>query len=203
MPEPDAHENAKKESRLKIIESVTRVADDVRERMKKGLSGGATTEMAHPREAVMVLEMIAEGQSRKAIEKKTGIGFCAQIAMKARHEQTLAERRKVLAVEGFELAEGMRVLIKEKMEGMADDPVQLRATPLRDMAIGYGIFQDKAFCALGEHTGRVIVEHRMGPSIEDAQAAIAEMREELRNKSTEVVVKELVDSESVTVDVKG
>ena len=197
MPPDEVPENKEKPvNKTVLVDSVAAVGAQMREQAVSGHGGGNAVEVIRPRETVIALEMIAGGATRKEIQDRTGIGILCQIALRARHAGPLAERRKQLALDGFELAEGMRLLLKEKIEHLAANPAELHKTSLKDMAIGYGIFQDKGFAALGETQSRVLVEHRHGVSIEDAQAAIAAAKTKLAAVATEVVVKEVGDGDA-------
>ena len=95
--------------------------------------------------------------------------------LRARHEVALDVRRKQLATDGFEMAEGARFLVRKKMEMMADDDDQLKKANLKDLGIAAVMFQERALQAL--EGNKVIVEHRGNkPSLEDAMKAIEEAR---------------------------
>lgn len=98
----------------------------------------------------------------------------------------LDERRTMLADDALELVEGLRLLQKEKMRMLAEDPDQLAKTSIKDLSIPWGIANDKWFAAMGEN--KVIVEHRKGVSLEDAMAAIAAARAKLKEQAIEVNV---------------
>jgi len=132
-------------------------------------------ERTHPRESVVALEMLAEGKGFEEVREQTGLTFGQISALKARHKQPLEERRLSLSEDGFEMAESLRLLAKKKIEHLSNDDEALAKTSLKDLVIPWAVAQDKGFAALGEAT-KVVVEHRKGPSIEDAMAAIAEAR---------------------------
>lgn len=71
---------------------------------------------------------------------------------------------------------------------LAEDPEQLARTNIRDLAIPWGIANDKFLSAMGEN--KVVVEHKAGaPSLEDAMKAIEEARAKLKAGSLDAVVK--------------
>ena len=152
-----------------------------------GVTHALATERRKPKESAVALEMLAEGQTFEAVRARTGLNFTAISALRARHETALEDRRKQLAADGFEMAEGLRLLAKQKMQDLADNPEELKKVNLRDLVLPYAIAQDKAFAALGEAT-RVVVEHKKGVSLEDAVAAIAEARAKVKAASIEVDV---------------
>lgn len=145
-------------------------------------------EVVDPRRAVRALEMMAAGDSYREIRAETGLSFQALVNLRARHEVALEVRRRQLAQDGFELQEGIRQVMREKIRMIAEDPKQMEKTTLKDLSISYAIAQDKALQALGEN--KVVVEHRGGkPSLEDARRAIEEARAKLRSGAIEVLTK--------------
>lgn len=165
-----------------LSESVAEVARDGAERGASRL-----LELREPGKAARALEMMAEGAELGVIKRETGIGFEGLVALRVRHERPLAERRKELAMDAFETQERFRLVTNRKLKRLAEDDKLLDKTSVKDLALGYGIFGDKAFQALGE-ASRVIVEHRKGPSIEDVKAEIEAARAKLKAGAVEVVV---------------
>lgn len=156
--------------------------------------GGGYLEGRDPAMAAKVLEMLADGNSFSAIRKETGLDWETISRLKARHSMVLEERRKHLAQDALDVAEGLRLLQKEKMRMLAEDPDQLARTNIRDLAIPWGIANDKFLSAMGEN--KVVVEHKAGaPSLEDAMKAIEEARAKLKAGSLEVVAKPVEKTE--------
>jgi thiazole synthase ThiGH ThiG subunit len=119
--------------------------------------------------------MLAGGHTYNDVADATGLSFSALSGLRARHEVALDVRRKQLATDGFEMAEGARFLVRKKMEMMADDDDQLKKANLKDLGIAAVMFQERALQAL--EGNKVIVEHRGNkPSLEDAMKAIEEAR---------------------------
>ena len=141
-----------------------------------------------PAMAARVLDMLADGNSFKEIRKETGLDWETVSRLKARHSMVLEERRKQLAQDALDVAEGLRLLQKEKMRMLAEDPEQLARTNIRDLAIPWGIANDKFLSAMGEN--KVVVEHKaQAPSLEDAMKAIEEARAKLKAGSVEILAK--------------
>lgn len=157
------------------------IAVGVMEEAKRG-----RVESKRPREAVMALEMLAEGKRYDEVEEVTGLGFSAIKALKARHAVNLDERKRQLATEGFEMAEGMRLLIAKKQAMLADDEDALKKTSLKDLAISYAIATDKGVQAM--EGNRVVVEHRGSkPTLAQAMKAIEEARAAIKKVEPEPV----------------
>ena len=155
---------------------------------KFGEAEGNYLERRDPAKAVKALEMLAEGCSFGKIREELGMKWETISRLKARHQMVLEDRRRELAQDALEIAEGLRLLQKEKMRQLAEDPEQLARTNIRDLAIPWGISIDKYLAVMGEN--KVVVEHKgAAPSLEDAMKAIEEARAKLKASSVEVVAK--------------
>ena len=136
--------------------------------------------------------MLADGESFRTIQKELGLQWDTVARLKARHKTLLDERRAVLAEDALEIAEGLRLLQKEKMRMLAEDPEQLARTNIRDLSIPWGIANDKFLAAVGEN--KVVVEHKSAaPSLEDAMKAIQEARAKLKLGAVEVLTKDVTN----------
>jgi len=146
------------------------------------LSDSRGIEMRDPKTAVLALEMLSQGHGYKAVELATGLKFDMLMGLRSRHEAAIEVRRKQLAKDGFEMAEGLRMLAKEKMSQLADDPEKLEKANLRDLVVSWGIAQDKGLIAA--EGNKTIIEHvSRRPSLADAQAAIEEARKALQKEA--------------------
>ena len=169
--------------RKKISDLSKSVADN-------GNGKGNYLERRDPALAVQALDMLANGDSFHTVSKATGLTWETVSRLKARHKMVLDERRAMLAEDALEIAEGLRLLQKEKMRMLAEDPEQLARTNIRDLTLPWGIAQDKFLSALGEN--KVTVEHKAAaPSLEDAMKAIEEARAKLKASSVEVITKDV------------
>ena len=148
-------------------------------------SDSRTLEHREPTKAMLCLEQLAEGNTWEEIAEATGFSFNQISKVKARHETAIEVRRKQLAADGFEMAEGLRLLAKQKLEMLANNPDALAKVNIRDLVLSYGIAVDKGMQALGEN--KVVVEHKAGkPSLEDAMKAIAEARAALQKEAVDI-----------------
>ena len=153
---------------------------------------GNFLERTDPGKATRALEMLADGESFRTIQKELGLQWDTVARLKARHKVLLDERRAVLAEDALEVAEGLRLLQKEKMRMLAEDPEQLARTNIRDLAIPWGISIDKYLAVMGEN--KVTVEHKSAaPSLEDAMKAIQEAREKLKLGAVEILTKDITN----------
>jgi len=146
------------------------------------LSESKGLERKNPELAVMALELLATGHGYREIELKTGIKFDQLMGLRTRHEAAIEVRRKQLAQDGFEIAEGLRLLTKEKMGKLANDPKQMDKTSLKDLVVSWAVAQDKGL--LAAEGNRTIIEHvSRRPSLADAAAAIEEARKALQKEA--------------------
>jgi len=171
--------------RKKISDLSKSVADN-------GNGKGNYLERRDPALAVQALDMLANGDSFHTVSKATGLTWETVSRLKARHKMVLDERRAMLAEDALEIAEGLRLLQKEKMRMLAEDPEQLARTNIRDLTLPWGISLDKYMTVLGEN--KVTVEHKSAaPSLEDAMKAIEEARAKLKASSMEVIAKDVTN----------
>lgn len=149
------------------------------------LSKSKGLEFRDPLKAVQALELLCSGNSYREVELVTGVKFDQLMALRGRHVAAIEVRRQQLAMDGFELAEGVRMLAKEKMVNLANNPSELAKTPLRDLATSYGIFHDKGMMAA--EGNRTIIEHvSKRPTLADAQKAIEEARAALQKDAIQI-----------------
>lgn len=148
-------------------------------------SGSRTLEAREPTKAMLCLELLADGSTWQQVADETGWSFTQIGAVKARHETAIELRKKQLAADGFEMAEGIRLLMKQKMAMLADNPDALAKVNVKDLALSYGIAVDKGMQALGEN--KMVIEHKAGkPSLEDAMKAIEDARAALQKEAINV-----------------
>ena len=150
--------------------------DQVRQRaLERGQLN--TLEFINPKGCALVLEGMANGVPLRILEQQTGISRHTMRDLQWRHKETLESRRKDMARKYGQAAEAaMNVGIK-KIEMLDADDEMLASTSLKDIALSSAIFVDKAMQLSGMAT--VTIEHRKGPSIEDAQAAIMAARQKI------------------------
>lgn len=152
-----------------IVESIT-------------LSESKGIERKDPKLAVMALEMLCVGHGYREVELATGIKFDQLIGLRTRHEPAMEVRRKQLAEDGFELAEGLRLLVKEKMVNLANNPKEMQKVNIRDLVMSYGVVVEKGMIAADGN--RTIIEHvSKRPTLEDAKKAIEEARRALQKEA--------------------
>ena len=172
-----AHKREKKAERL-LAESVAEAAS----------AGGAQLmEARKPKDCAMALELLAQGKGYDEIEAQTGLGWNALKSLRSRHDVALDVRRQQLARDGWEMADGIRLLQLKKLQKLADDPEALDKVSIRDLALARNMELEHSMSVLGEQT--TTVKHVSGkPSLADAMAAIKEAREALQKEAIPVEV---------------
>ncbi len=135
------------------------------------MESGKVMERLHPEKAVHALELMASGMSWRKVREATGVSFAGQAGLRARNGAVLAKRREEMALDGFETAEKLRMLVSDKADMLSEDDEALGKASIKDLVLARAIEQDKAFAAIGENF--MVVEHRkVGASLEDAKAMI-------------------------------
>lgn len=153
----------------------------VQERAKESERPGMTVEFKKPKECAMALKMLAANHSVIKISRETGLSTHTVQNLKWRHKETLESRRKELARTYGIAAEATVALAFKKVEMLEDDDALLAQTSLKDIALSGAILTDKAVLLSGMAT--TVIEHRSGPSIEDAQAAIMAARQKIADRA--------------------
>lgn len=144
-------------------------------------------EKRDPKLGMLALEMLSGGEQWEKISEVTGLSFDQISRIRARHDMAIEQRKKELAQDGFEMAEGLRLLVKQKMEQLANNPDALAKTNLRDLVLPYGIAVDKGMQALGEN--KTVIEHTSKKlSLEDAARIIEEAQARVKNVTPSKVI---------------
>lgn len=132
-------------------------------------------EQSDPKRAVIALEMLCNGSGYKDVMTATGMKFDQLLGLRTRHEIAIETRRKQLAIDGFEMAEGLRLLVKEKMSSLSGDAEAMAKVNIRDLVMSYGIVQEKGLMA-AEGNRSIVKNDTKRPSLADAAAAIEEAK---------------------------
>lgn len=174
-------------SEVDSAEAMRDFMEKVRERAKE-LPGGCI-EKRHPHVAAKALWMLSQGAPVAAISRVTSLGHSAIRSLEWRHNDTLETKRKEFSQKYAMAAAEYTDLLFEKAEQLAKDPDQLAKISPEKLALTVGIMTDKAAQLSG--MASVTVEHRRGPSIDDAAKMIAEAKMKIANK----VRSEAIDAE--------
>lgn len=149
-----------------------------------------SAEIAKPEQSAMALWMIANGRTKKDACEKTGLAGNEIWRLSRHHVGTLAQflekKRPELAARYLHVAEQTVGLLEKKIDQLESDDEALAGEKLKDLALGFGIVNDKAMQLAGVATVRI--EHVKGPSIEDYEELINAARKRLSESAIEAEV---------------
>ena len=143
-------------------------------------------EFWNPEAAAKALWLLAQGKSIKSTSEVTGLARDTVRSLMWRHSDTLETKRKEFSQKYAMAAETYTDLLFAKADQLADDPDQLKNISPDRLAITVGILTDKAAQLTGMAT--TVVEHRKGPSLDDAAKMIADAKARIANKVKESAV---------------
>ena len=156
--------------------------NDVRLRAQEftGQNTNRCVELTNPIEAARALWMLAQGISNKDISAATGLDRVTVRQLGWRHSDTLESKRKEFSREYAHVAMTYKNLLFMKADQLEDDPDQLKLVSPDKLALTMAICTDKAAMLSG--MPGVIIEHRSGPSIDDAMKFQSEVRARIAEK---------------------
>jgi len=138
-------------------------------------------EISDPEKAARGLYMLASGKKWSEIESSLGINRSKISALQTRHIGSLEQYRPVLAKRLTMLASRMADTMEAKLCQIEDSEEELSKTSLKDIAISSGITIQNASLLSGNATS--VVEHRSGPTLEDAMAFRDSIRQRIADKA--------------------
>lgn len=164
---------------------------EVKERSKH--QHGNTVEHYAPNKAAMALWLSAQGARYSDIQKKTGLSREIIRGLEWRHNDTLETKRKEFSMRYAIAAQEYTDLLFERSQQLFDNPDELSKISPDKLAVTVGILTDKAAQLTGMAT--TVVEHRKGPSLDDAAKMIAEAKARVANKVKESAIEaEIIDN---------
>ncbi len=140
-------------------------------------------ERQDPLLAAKILWRMAQGISANRIMQELGTKRDVIRRLAWRHKDTLETKKKEFSREYAMVAEEFKNILLVKADQLLDNPEQLEALSPDKIALTVAIMTDKSMALSG--MAGVVVEHRRGASIDDAQAAIAAARARLADKVRE------------------
>jgi hypothetical protein len=135
-------------------------------------------ECREPEKSAHALYLLAETDlSRSEIARQVGMARQHLDRLAYNHAISLEKRRPELAAKFTENADRLSGLMTRKIDMLMENETLLADTPLKDIAIAMGVSIDKAGGLSGMAT--TVIEHRAGPSLDDAMKAIAMAKEKI------------------------
>lgn len=124
--------------------------------------------------------------TQREIAKATGLNDWELGQLIFRNPELWETRKKRLAAKAAQTAEDLVDLARKKAAMLAEDEDELAKTPIKDIALAYGIINDKAASLNGE--AATVIEHRTGPTIDAAMAFREEVRKRIADKAKEEAI---------------
>lgn len=156
-------------------------------------SGIHCIERANPQLAAKIIWRMAQGVSANKIMQELGVKRDTIRRLAWRHKDTLETKKKEFSREYAMVAEELKNILLVKADQLLDNPEQLESLSPDKIALTVAIMTDKRMALSG--MAGVVIEHRKGASIDDAQMAIAAARARIADKMrSEAVEAEIVES---------
>ncbi len=154
---------------------------DVVERAVESKMATQKIELMDPNAVANILMMRAEGETVSAIVRESGYSRPTIKRLLHDHEDTVNDQRKRAALNmGYASATYTDLLMK-RADQLSEDDEELRKLNPKDLALTAAIMQDKSDSAAGRNT--IVIEHRKGPTLDDASAVIAAAKKRIADKS--------------------
>lgn len=166
--------------------ALERYREDVKRRADEWLAihpnAKRRTEIREPEKAARALYLLDTtdmGQNR--IAEEVGLAKREIGSLLFHRPEIWEKRRPRLAASLAATSEELVDLMGDKIAQLKADDEALAQTPIKDLALSIGIVADKAATFNGMATA--VIEHRAGPSIDDARKAIEEARARIASKT--------------------
>jgi hypothetical protein len=171
--------------------------DEVRQRQIDAGAGKMSIEFTKPKQCAVALWRMAQGVHQWRIAEETGLNLKTIVNLKWKHHDTLDSRRKEISKSYAHAADAFTELLMEKANQLGTDPAALAKISPEKLALTIGIMTDKAAQLSG--MAGVIIEHRKGPSIEDASQAIAAAKARIADKLRATAIEaEVIETQEET-----
>lgn len=161
----------------------TVVTDRAQQVLAKGVTKARALEVTQPERAAMALYLLNEfpDMPRREVAKKVNVSRIDLDRLAYHNAMKLEDARPELAAKFTENAGKLADLVGRKIARINEDDDQLDATSLKDLTIAMGISAQNAATMAGVPT--TVIEHRSGPTLEDAMQFREEIRARLANKA--------------------
>jgi len=160
----------------------TVVADRAQAVLAKGVTKARALEVVHPERAAMALYLLNEfpDMGRAQIAKRVNVARHDLDRLAYNNAMKLEDARPELAAKFTKNASDIADLVGRKIARISEDDEQLDQTSLKDLTIAMGISAQNAATMAGVAT--TIIEHRTGPTLDDAMKAIEEAKAKVAEK---------------------
>ena len=161
----------------------TVVADRAAQVLAKGVTKARALEVVFPERAAMALYLLNEypDMSRREVARRVNVARIDLDRLAYHNAMKLEDARPELAAKFTANASKLADLVGRKISRIGEDDDQLDATSLKDLTIATGIMAQNAATMAGVAT--TIIEHRTGPTLDEAMKAIEEAKAKIANKA--------------------
>lgn len=161
----------------------TVVAERASQVLARGVTKARALEVTQPERAAMALYLLNEhpDKPRREIARKVNVSRIDLDRLAYHNAMKLEDARPELAAKFTKNASDLADLVGRKVARISEDDEQLDATSLKDLTIAMGISAQNAATMAGVPT--TVIEHRSGPTLEDAMQFREEIRARLANKA--------------------
>lgn len=161
----------------------TVVADRAQQVLSKGVTKARALEVTQPERAAMALYLLNEDSDmpRREVARRVNVSRIDLDRLAYNNAMKLEDARPELAAKFTKNASDIADLVGRKIARISEDDEQLDATSLKDLTIAMGISAQNAATMAGVPT--TVIEHRSGPTLEDAMQFREEIRARLANKA--------------------
>lgn len=165
------------------------VADRAAQVLSKGVTKARALEVTQPERAAMALYLLNEfpDMPRAQVAKRVNVSRIDLDRLAYHNAMKLEDARPELAAKFTENASKIADLVGRKIARISEDDEQLDQTSLKDLTIAMGISAQNAATMAG--VPNTVIEHRSGPTLEDAM----QFRDEIRARLAEKAKAESID----------
>ena len=159
------------------------VAERAAQVLAKGVTKARALEVTQPEKAAMALYLLNEfpDMSRREVARRVNVARIDLDRLAYHNAMKLEDARPELAMKFTENASKLADLVGRKISRINEDDDQLDATSLKDLTIAMGISASNAATMAGVPT--TVIEHRSGPTLEEAMSFREEIRARLAAKA--------------------
>jgi len=164
------------------------VADRAAQVLAKGVTKARALEVTQPEKAAMALYLLNEfpDMSRREVARRVNVARIDLDRLAYHNAMKLEDARPELAMKFTKNASDLAELVGRKIDRIREDDEQLDQTSLKDLTIAMGISAQNAATMAGVAT--TIIEHRTGPTLDDAMKAIEEAKAKIATRTKQAAI---------------
>lgn len=156
---------------------------------------GATNRLIEkndPKLALQIIEEYSNTGSPRHVSQKFGVDKMTVQRIARDHKEVIGTWREYAAGEAFLLKARSQALLHRKFDMMEDDEEQVKKTNIRDIAQAVSLMSEGYQNSIGEGPKAGITVN-VGPTFEDVQRHLEELRAKITGKPIRVVTETPID----------